>query len=333
MSCVFSPKRHFFFFDEKQKKREKKKKRSWFCRDTYVMSFMSSGVIYGTPSGLTTIEIEIKKRRIGERDSLWGLIVKNDDICFTHVLPRLNATDIKFLYEVNPETRALVKRSSRASDLKKRFKINEMSSISTLEFAWEHFPWGKEVRYGRGYMEEQYFCMKVARTNKLELLKWAREEKKCEWEQDTIYTAAYQGNLEIVKYCVANECPINESACDGAAQNGHLEVLKYLRETAQAPWNSSTAALTAGNGHLHILEYLVERKFDEFTDGACAAAAQNGQLDCLKYLHETAKVPWDSWAVRWAHNYKHPDCVQYLLVNNCPLPEGWRYENGELYSK
>ena len=91
---VFSPKRHFFFFDEKQKKREKKKKRSWFCRDTYVMSFMSSGVIYGTPSGLTTIEIERKKRRIGERDSLlWGLIVKCDDISFTHVLPD-ESTDI-----------------------------------------------------------------------------------------------------------------------------------------------------------------------------------------------------------------------------------------------
>ena len=255
------------------------------------------------------------------------------DIVEKHVMCKLNGTDVKFLYGVNTETRKLIQRSSRKGELKWEFEVKEMSSISTLEFAWEHFPWGKEVRYGRGYMEEQYFCRKVARTNKLELLKWAREEKKCEWEQDTIYAAAYQGNLEIVKYCVANECPINESACNGAAQNGHLEVLKYLRETAQAPWNSSTAALTAGNGHLHILEYLVERKFDEFTDGACAAAAQNGQLDCLKYLHETAKVPWDSWAVRWAHNYKHPDCVQYLLVNNCPLPEGWRYENGELYSK
>ena len=136
---VFSPKRHFFFFDEKQKKREKKKKkRSWFCRDTYVMSFMSSGVIYGTPSGLTTIEIEIKKRRIGERDSLWGLMVKNDDISFIHILPRLKATDIKFLYGVNSETRKLIKRSSRAGDLVKRFKVNGMSSISTLEFAWEH---------------------------------------------------------------------------------------------------------------------------------------------------------------------------------------------------
>ena len=139
-----------------KKKREKKKKRSWFCRDTYVMSFMSSGVIYGTPSGLTTIEIERKKRRIGERDSLlWGLIVNNDDISFIHILPRLKATDIKFLYGVNSETRKLIKRSSRKGELKERFKVREMSSISTLKVAWEnrknkstlefaleHCPWG-----------------------------------------------------------------------------------------------------------------------------------------------------------------------------------------------
>ena len=59
-----------------------------------------------------------QKRRIGQRDSLWDLIVNNDDICFKHILPRLNSNDIKFLYEVNTETRKLVKRSSRARDLK-----------------------------------------------------------------------------------------------------------------------------------------------------------------------------------------------------------------------
>ena len=48
--------------------------------------------------------------------------MKCDDICFTHVLPRLNSTDLKFLYEVNGETRALIKRSSREGDLKKKFK-------------------------------------------------------------------------------------------------------------------------------------------------------------------------------------------------------------------
>ena len=78
------------------------------------------------------------------------------------------------------------------------------------------------------------FCWEVARTNKLELLKWAREEKECEWDEWTINAAARQGNLEMVKYCVANECPIDETACACAAENGHLEVLKYLREEVES---------------------------------------------------------------------------------------------------
>ena len=76
----------------------------------------------------------MRKRKVGQRD-LWDVIVKNDDICFKHILPRLNSTDVKFLYGVNTETRALVKRSSRAGDLKEKFKVEEMSSISTLEVA------------------------------------------------------------------------------------------------------------------------------------------------------------------------------------------------------
>ena len=74
---------------------------------------------------------------MGERD-VWDVLVMNDDICFKHILPRLNGTDVKFLYDVNSETRKLIKRSSRARDLKKRFDVREMLSISTLEFAWEH---------------------------------------------------------------------------------------------------------------------------------------------------------------------------------------------------
>ena len=54
----------------------------------------------------------------GERDVLWDLVVKCDDICFTHILPRLNRTDLKFLYDVNSETRKLIKRSTREGQLK-----------------------------------------------------------------------------------------------------------------------------------------------------------------------------------------------------------------------
>jgi hypothetical protein len=265
-----------------------------------------------------------QKRRIGQRD-VWDLIVNDDDICFKHILPRLNSNDVKFLYGVNGETRKLIKRSSRKRELKKKFLIDEMSSISTLKVAWEH----KSLWSGDLY-NERFFCWRVAQTNKLELLKWAREEKKCEWDESTIIAAAKQGNMKMVKYCVAKKCPIGVMTCANAAENGHLECLKYLREEAKAPWAWRTAASAAQNGHLHILEYLVERKYDKFDDDACAYAARRGQLDCLKYLHETAKAPWNSVAVREAHKKNQPECVHYLLDNNCPLPYGWRYEGGVL---
>jgi len=291
------------------------------------MSSSGAATAAATLSGAFGARTRGQKRRRGERDSfsLWDLVVKCDDICFTHVLPRLHSNDLKFLHGVNTETRALIKRSPRAGDLKKGFRVSQMSSISTLEFAWEN-----KSLWPRGW-DETSFCWRVAQTNKLELLKWAREEKKCKWDRRTIHAAAEQGNLEMVKYCIANECPIGAFACACAARYGHLEVLKYLREEVKAPWDSETAVWAAANGHLHILEYLVERKYDKYDERACMWAAVNGHLDCLKYLHETAKAPWNSWAVRYAHKNNHTECLQYLLDNNCPLPPGWRYEDGELY--
>jgi len=103
------------------------------------------------------------------------------DIVEKHVMCKLNGTDLKFFYDVNTETRKLIKRSSRKGELKEKFKVSEMSSISTLEFAWEHFPWEAYDYDVEEETAETYFCRKVAQTNKLELLKWAREEKECEW--------------------------------------------------------------------------------------------------------------------------------------------------------
>ena len=249
------------------------------------------------------------------------------DVVEKHVISRLNQTDVKFLYDVNGETRELIKRAARSGiKLAEKFKIEEMASISALEFALENRSlWPSE-------WDETEFCKKVALTNKLELLKWAREVKKCAWDEETSAVAAEQGNLEMVKYCVANQCPIDASSCRNAARNGHLECLKYLHEDVKAPWDTGTACAAASNGHLHILEYLVEREYDRFVEHACANAAEKGHLDCLKYLHEVAKAPWGSGAaVRSAHRYNHPECLQYLLDNDCPLPEGWRYERGELY--
>ena len=88
-----------------------------------------------------------------------------------------------------------------------------------------------------------YFCYQVAQTNKLELLKWIREDKKCEWDSRTIHVAAGQYFLEMVKYCVANDCPIDGRACASAAKT----VISSASNTYRIKdWR--TAAWAAKNG-------------------------------------------------------------------------------------
>jgi len=128
---------------------------------------MTSGKDGGSSRTTTRKTRKRKSTCCEQRDSLWEVIVNNDDICLTHIIPKLNQTDIKFLHGVNGETRALVKRSSRKRELKKKYKVSEMSSISTLELAW------KKPLSPSSWWYEPYFCWGVAQTNKLELLKWA----------------------------------------------------------------------------------------------------------------------------------------------------------------
>ena len=46
--------------------------------------------------------------------------------------------------------------------------------------------------------------------------------EKCDWDVGTIWAAAEQGNLEMVKYCVVKKCAISTLTCAFAAKNGHL---------------------------------------------------------------------------------------------------------------
>ena len=70
----------------------------------------------------------------------------------------------------------------------------------------------------------------------------------------------------MVKYCVANGCHIDGRACAWAADGGHLEVLKYLREEAKAPWDSSVLHFAHRNKHLECLRYAIGKKCPGWSD-------------------------------------------------------------------
>jgi len=136
--------------------------------------------------------------------------------------------------------------------------VFDIKSIRELRSAWDNYRFGEENEYGIRFTQE-YFCHRVAQANNLDYLKWAREVKQCEWNSWTIITAASNGNLEMVKYCVENDCPMDASACANAAEEGHLDVLKYLREHG-CPWDWCTCRCAHQFNHIDCLNYAIEQR-------------------------------------------------------------------------
>jgi len=104
-------------------------------------------------------------------------------------------------------------------------------------------------------MDQAYFCVQVAATNKLEFLKWAREVKHCEWDEKTITAAALIGNLEMLKYCFSNGCPYDEvESCKAAACKGHLDCVRFLFDKVKPSRKTEkeVAGQAACNGHRHL---------------------------------------------------------------------------------
>jgi hypothetical protein len=205
---------------------------------------------------------------IGEPTKLWMLVTDWPDVFEKHVLLSgyLNGTDIKMFYGSCTASRSAVKRAK--IELRERFCIHELSSISTLELAWEGYPWGETAHSPDGKvitMNQEVFCWQVAATNDLKLLRWVREEKECAWDFRTSGQAVMQGNLDMLKYCCENGCEVDARHCTAAAKFGRLACLEYLR-SKNCPWDERVCELAHENNHIDVLTYAVRNKCPGFEE-------------------------------------------------------------------
>jgi len=272
---------------------------------------------------------DVERLKLGPTKLWTGLVLHHKDVFVSHVLSKLNETDRFFFSEVSRESRGVLAYAGvDVSELD--WAAYECLSISTLEWAWNDTNWGEKFEDGT-VMDQALFCEQVAGTNKLELLKWAREVKDCKWDEWTINKAALIGNLEMLKYCFSNGCPCDkEASCLQAAGKGHLDCLRFLFDKVKPSRETEKEAAiqAAGYGHTDIMKYFVEeRKIPDVLKSDCVGtAAKYGQIDCLKYLVEEAKVPLDLWGYVAEARYKeHPECENYLLEKGCPEPTDEQY--------
>ena len=271
---------------------------------------------------------DVERLKLGPTKIWTGLVVHHKDVFVSHVLPKLNETDRYFFSKVNSESEDVLKYAG-VNVSRLHVFVYECASVSTLEWLWNHFPWGEKDRDG-DVKDQAWFCSEVAATNKLEFLKWAREVKKCDWDWRTINTAADIGNLEMLKYCFSNDCPCDEErSCELAAVEGHLDCLRFLFDKVLPSRDTEVDAAhqAAGMGHVDIVKYFVEeRKIPGVVKLALVSySAKYGQLDCIKYFVEEAKAPLDWQYIAYARYYEHPECENYLLEKGCPEPTDEEY--------
>ena len=132
----------------------------------------------------------------------------------------------------------------------------------------------------------------AARGGQLECLQWLKVEARCPWDRRACVYAAEQGLLDVLKWLASEGCLFN-MLCDvttAAAGAGHLDCLKWLRRSG-CSWDEGTCRVAAGNGHLDVLKWLRSQDcpWDYLT---CNAAAAGGHLDVSQWAR-FQECPWD----------------------------------------
>ena len=91
---------------------------------------------------------EMERLKLGPTKIWTGLVLHHKDVFVSHVLSKLNTTDRWFFSEVNRESRGVLEYAG-VDVSKLRWGVYECSSISTLEWAWNHIAWGEKDEDGR----------------------------------------------------------------------------------------------------------------------------------------------------------------------------------------
>ena len=128
------------------------------------------------------LALDVERLKLGPTKLWTGLVAHHKDVFVSHVLSKLNTTDRWFFAKANTESQDVLEYAGvKVSGLD--WGVHECSSISMLKWMWNNHLWGEKEERGR-VMDQAWFCEQVAFTNKLELLKWAREVKQCEWDEE-----------------------------------------------------------------------------------------------------------------------------------------------------
>lgn len=127
--------------------------------------------------------------------------------------------------------------------------------------------------------------------------------------------AAWEGNLEEMKTLLTQGAYLHPVSIQYAASNGHLEVMKWLKEQG-CPCTDEKVLVQAGyHGNLDNLKWLIEQGC-VLTIKVARAICRSCELENIKWMIEQG-CPMDKSCINVVTN-GNLDIVNLLIEKGCP---------------
>ena len=137
-------------------------------------------------------------------------------------------------------------------------------------------------------------------------------KKSCTWEQyENGDIAASNGYLSLM---IGRELRYTSLSMDWAAENGDLEVIKFLCKNTKAH-TAFALGIAASRGHLRVLKWLHKNKAGGNIEYAVPRACIHGKLEVVKYLHNANTGGFTKFSMYNAAARGHLDVVKFLHEN------------------
>jgi len=142
------------------------------------------------------------------------------------------------------------------------------------------------------------------------------------WNELTCNGAAKNGHLHCLEFAFTRGCPFSNTGLNAAARNGHYVCVEFMlmQNARKSHWRRSDCTAcdyAAEGGHIRVLALLREFQIP-FTRDTADACAKGGNLDCFEYLIEQG-CPHDyEWCFQEAACSGHANIVVYIASKWAP---------------
>lgn len=124
--------------------------------------------------------------------------------------------------------------------------------------------------------------------------------------------AIESGYLQVVKRMCKNKHPCDISACEKAAEYGHIDILKYLVTKFKLKPNPVSCILAVANGHIDVLRYLICNSTNNIlSPDIFTLAAICNDIPMLQLLYDN-KCPYYETIYNDIHNVSNKQTLSFI---------------------